>query len=261
MFKNIAEFFIKNSKLTFVLVFVSLGVGIASYFALPKQYNPTIVVPAFSIQIPSYGLDSFQVSKNIVTPVENLVMEIEGIDEVYGYSYDNMAGIMAKFKVGVPSEDAKIRINQKINENLSLKPYEIGTPIIKSIDPEDLPQITYSINYIGNNLDNIETQIYLRQIANIIKDEVKKVPNVTTMEIVGGEKKDIYIELDLDKIKAKNTDILQVYEVLKKYNLNSPSGNIKAGNENVFLEVNGKVENINDLENIVISNINGNELL
>lgn len=261
MFKNIAEFFIKNSKLTFVLVFVSLWVGIASYFALPKQYNPTIVVPAFSIQIPSYWLDSSQVSKNIVTPVENLVMEIEWIDEVYGYSYDNMAWIMAKFKVWVTSEDAKIRINQKINENLSLKPYEIWTPIIKSIDPEDLPQITYSINYIWDKLDNVETQIYLRQIANIIKDEVKKVPNVTTMEIVWWEKKDIYIELDLDKIKAKNTDILQVYEVLKKYNLNSPSWNIKTWNENVFLEVNWKIENINDLENIVISNINWNELL
>jgi len=54
MFKNIAEFFIKNSKFTFVLVFVSLIVGIASYFTLPKQFNPTIIVPAFSIQIPSY---------------------------------------------------------------------------------------------------------------------------------------------------------------------------------------------------------------
>ena len=112
MFKNIAEFFIKNSKLTFVLVFVSLGIGISSYFALPKQYNPTIVVPAFSIQIQGYWLNAEEINKTIVTPTENLIMEIEWIDEVYWYSYDNMWAVMAKFKVWVTSENAKIRLNQ-----------------------------------------------------------------------------------------------------------------------------------------------------
>lgn len=260
MFKNIAEFFIKNSKLTFVLVFVSLGIGISSYFALPKQYNPTIVVPAFSIQIQGYWLNAEEINKTIVTPTENLIMEIEWIDEVYWYSYDNMWAVMAKFKVWVTSENAKIRLNQKLNENLNQKPSEIWNPIIKAIDPEDLPQITYAISYNWNKLDKNNTQIYLRQVANIIKDEIKKVENITTMEIIWGLKKDIYVNLDLDKIKAKNTDILQVYEVLKKYNLNSPSWDLNTKDEKIFININWKIQDIKDLENIIISNINWNEL-
>ncbi|NCO31427.1 efflux RND transporter permease subunit [bacterium] len=53
MFSIIAKFFIQNSKLTFVLIIVILISGIGSYLVLPKQYNPTIVVPAFNIFIES----------------------------------------------------------------------------------------------------------------------------------------------------------------------------------------------------------------
>lgn len=253
MFSSIANFFIKNSKLTLVLVLVSLVVWIWSYFSLPKQYNPTIVVPAFQIEIPAFGLDSLEVSRQIITPMENLIMELEWIDEVYWYAYDNYAWIMAKFNVWVNSEYAKIRLIQKINENLDLKPFEIWSPKITSIDPEELSQITYSINYIWNNLNQEETQIYLRQIANIIKDEVKTVKNLTTMEIVGWLKKDVVIELDLDKIKSTNTDILQVYESIKKYNINMPSWDIINSGEKIFLWIEAKSQNIEELKKLIIS--------
>lgn len=256
MFKNIAHFFIKSTKLTFVLVFVSLIVWIWSYFAISKQYNPSIVVPAFSVEVPAYGLSSEEVSKQIVSPIENLAMELEWIDEVYGYVYDNFAGLMIKFNVWVNSEYAKIRLIQKINENLKNKAGEIWNPKITSIDPEELSQITYAINYIWDNktLSTEEIQIYLRQIANLVKEEVKTVPNVTSMEIVWGLKKNIIIDLDLDKIKARNTDLLEVYQTLKKYNLNMPSWDINLKNTKVFVEVEAKVQDLSDLKKIVITN-------
>jgi len=46
------------------------------------------------------------------------------------------------------------------------------------------------------------------------------------MEIVGGLRKDVVIELDLDAIQSSNTDILQIYEAIKMYNINMPSGDI-----------------------------------
>jgi len=53
MFSKLARFFIQNSKLTFIIVLVTLLAGVMSYIMIPKQYNPTIVVPAFYIQVAS----------------------------------------------------------------------------------------------------------------------------------------------------------------------------------------------------------------
>lgn len=267
MFSSIAKFFIQNSKLTVVLIIVILISWVWSYFILPKQYNPTIVVPAFNIFVNSSWLSSTDISKYIISPLENKIMEIEWIDEVYWIAWDNYAWVMVKFKVWENSEDAKIRLNQKINENLNLKPYWVSNPVVTTINPEELPQITYAIYYDNPNASNGEElsiqdqEIYLLQVANIIKDKLKIIKNVTTLNIVWWIRKNIIINLDLEKIEAKNTDIMQVYSVLKKNNLYLPNWNFNLPNwERVFVETTWTLDDVESLKKLVISNISWSTL-
>jgi multidrug efflux pump subunit AcrB len=44
---------------------------------LPKQYNPTIVVPAFNIMVPASSLESDEVQKLVIEPLEDKIMELE----------------------------------------------------------------------------------------------------------------------------------------------------------------------------------------
>jgi len=261
MFAKIAEFFIKNWKLTVVLVLVTLITGLWSYIILPKQYNPTIVVPAFEIVVPSMWLEAEEISKIVVSPLENKIMELEWIDKVYGIAGDNYGWVMAKFHVGIDKEKAKIRLIQKIRENDNLKPLWVSEPIIKTIDPDELSQIIFSISLKENkdNLTKKEKYIYLRQIANIIKDKLKTVENVTTLEIVGWYKKDLVVELNLWEIEAKNVDIMQVYDALQKNNLSLPSWDIIQKNwTRIFVETNWKIRDREELRKLIIWNYNWN---
>ncbi len=261
VFAKIAEFFIKNWKITIVLIIVTLITGFWSYLILPKQYNPTIVVPAFQIVVPSMWLGALEISKIIVSPLENKIMELEWIDEVYWIAGDNYWWVMAKFHVGIDKEKAKIRLIQKIRENNDLKPLWISEPIIKTIDPDQLSQIIFSLSLEENkdNLTKKEKYIYLRQVANIIKEKLKTIKNVTTLEIVGWYKKDLIVELNLWEIESKNVDIMQVYQVLQKNNLSLPSWNlIKKTGSRVFVETNWKIQNKEELNKLIIWNFNWN---
>ncbi|MDP2395862.1 MAG: hypothetical protein Q8S84_00550 [bacterium] len=44
---------------------------------LPKQYNPSIVAPAFNIQIPVNGYSSIDASQFVAKNLENKVKELE----------------------------------------------------------------------------------------------------------------------------------------------------------------------------------------
>ncbi len=257
MFSKFAEFFIKNSKLTIVLIIITLISWVWSYLIIPKQYNPTIIVPAFNVLIKAPSLTSDETKRLITNELENKIMELEWIDEVFSVSADNYVWVMVKFKVWEDLEDAKIRLNQKLAQNMELKPIWVESPIIKAINPDELPQITYAIYYDSKDkLSENEKQIYLRQIANIVKNKLKVIKNVTTLDIVWWIKKNIVISLDLEKIEALNTDIMQVYETLKKNNLSLPNWNFHLENgERVFLETSGKLNSIEELKKLVISNI------
>ncbi|MFK7780229.1 MAG: efflux RND transporter permease subunit [Candidatus Gracilibacteria bacterium] len=260
MFQNLAKFFIENGKLTLVLVIATFITGISSYFSLPKQYNPTIIVPAFQIQVNAPGLTPTEVNTYITSEVENKIMELEGIDEVYGISGEGFSGIMAKFHVGVDQEKAKIRLIQKINENTESKPLGVGLPIIKTIDPEELPQITFSISSTAN-MSTEEKYIYLRQIANIIKEGIKTLDNITTMDIVGGFKKDLIIEIDTKILESRNIDINNINNIIQSNNLNRGIGDINLPNgEKFFINVDGKLNTITQLEKTVIKNSFGESI-
>jgi len=263
MFSKIAEFFIKNVKLTFVLIIVILLSWVWSYTIISKQYNPTIIVPAFQVYVQAPWLNSSDTKKLITDELENKIMEIEWIDEIFSSSNENYVWVMVKFKVWIDKEKAKIRLLQKLDQNLDLKPIWVSDPIIKAIDPDELPQITYAITYKNNNKNLLNTQeryIYLRQIANIIKQELKTIKNITTMEIVWWINWNLYIELDLDKLKAKNVDLLQVYEALKKNDISIPVWNIKNNNENTQIEIKSSYNNVEKIKKLIVSDINWNTI-
>lgn len=260
MFAKFAEFFINNSKLTIVIILVTLLSWIGSYIIIPKQYNPTIIAPAFHIFIKSPSMSSDENKRLITNELENKIMEIEGIDEVFSVSWDNYVWVMVKFNVWENSENAKIRLTQKLNQNMYLKPLWVETPIIQAITPDELPQITYAISYTGDtNLSSQEQQIYIRQIAQYIKNELKLVKNITTLDIVGGIKNNIVVLLDIGKIESFHTDIMEIYQVLQKNNFSLPNGNFHLKNgERVFLETSGKINHIDELKKLIISNNDGN---
>jgi multidrug efflux pump subunit AcrB len=155
MFEKFTGFFLKNEKITFIIILIISLFGLLSYILLPKQYNPSIVAPAFLIEIPSSGYNAQEGYEYIVKSLENKIYELPGIDDVYGYTADGAVSVMVAFKVGIKQEDAKTRLYDKMYSNMDLKPYGIQNIQIRSIDPEDLPQVTYAITYSGNDLDTV----------------------------------------------------------------------------------------------------------
>lgn len=254
MFQNLAKFFIENWKLTLVLVIATLITWIGSYFSLPKQYNPTIIVPAFQIQVRAPGLTPSEVNTYVTSQIENKIMELEWIDEVYGMSWEGFSWIMAKFHVWVDKEKAKIRLIQKIGESTANKPLGVEMPFIKSIDPEELPQITFSISTTAL-LTKEEKYIYLRQIANIIKENIKTLDNVTTMDIVWWYKKDLIIEIDTKTLESRNIDLSNISNVIQSNNVNRWIWDINLPEwEKFFINVDGKLNTIPELQKTVIKN-------
>jgi multidrug efflux pump subunit AcrB len=254
MFQNLAKFFIENWKLTLVLVIATLVTWIGSYFVLPKQYNPTIIVPAFQIQVRAPGMTPSEVNTYVTSEIENKIMELEGINEVYGVSWEGFSWIMAKFHVWVDKEKAKIRLIQKIGENSANKPLWVEMPFIKSIDPEELPQITFSINTTAE-LTKEEKYIYLRQIANIIKEDIKTLDNVTTMDVVWWYKKDLIIEVDTKTLESRNIDLSYISNIIQSNNVNRWIWDINLFSwKKFFINVDGKLNTIPELEKTVIKN-------
>lgn len=253
MLKNFARFFLENEKITIVLISIITFFGIGAYIMLPKQYNPSIVAPAFNIMIPINGYSSYDASQFVARNIENKIKELEWVDKILSYASDNFTSVMVSFKVWIPQEIAKTRLYDKMYGNYDLRPFEVDEINIKSIDPEELPQISFALTYSGQDLWEKETWIYLRSIANHIKEEIKQIPNTTAMDIIGGYENNISIELNKEKIESFWLDVGQVVSIIKSSFIHKTVWNLENDTKTTLL-LNSNLNSIKELEELLIYN-------
>lgn len=248
---KLAKFFVINTRLSILLIISLFVWGILSFLITPKQYNPEIVAPAFQIITEFPAATNTEVEELITKPLENVVMDIEGVDEVLSQSIDGGLSIVTvKFFVGESIEDSKIKLSQKVGENIDLKPQGVNEPIIKEINPEDVPILTIAISSDKFSLSS------LKKLAIDIRENIKKTKNTTNITIHGGREKQAKVMLDPNKLISQNISILQILDAIQKSNTTVKSGKLDLEKKDVDVELNAFIKDIEDLENIVVISTN-----
>jgi multidrug efflux pump subunit AcrB len=98
---------------------------------------------------------------------------------------------MVSFLVGEDKEDATTRLYNKMNSNIDQKPLGVTDIQIKAIDPDEIPIFSIAITKKSSeNIDSFsgmkeEDTLMLRKIALEIQEEIKHIPEVSNIYIVG----------------------------------------------------------------------------
>jgi len=218
------------------------------------------VAPAFNVEVPTPGYTSAEASQFVAKSIENKIKELQGVDKIYSYSMDGFASVMVAFKVGVNQEVAKTRLYDKMYSNYDLRPLGIVDVKIKSIDPEDLPQVSFALTYSGTDLDTMRTGKYLRNIATTIREELKQVPGTTVMDILGGYRNDISIELDRKKIEAAGLDMGQVIQQISTSFVHGTVGDVYSPDGKISVSLNTELSTIEAVQNLPIVNTSSSKI-
>lgn len=253
MFSKFTGFFLENKKITVALMVIIALFGTLAYILLPKQYNPSIVAPAFIVEIPAYGYNSAESSQFVGRAVENKIKELQGVDKIYSYSMDGFTSVMVAFKVGIEQEVAKTRLYDKMYSNYDLRPYGITDVRIRSIDPEELPQVSFALTYSGTELEGERAGKYLRGIATHVREELKQVPDTTVIDVLGGYHNDISVELDRKKIEAFGLDIAQTISTLSSNFTRATVGNIIDADGKIAVLISSNLSDIDRINNLLVS--------
>ena len=252
---KVANIFVHNKVLSFLTILIIVAWGILSFVLMPKQYNPEIVAPAFIISTDYPNAESHEVYEWITRPMEDKISELKEVDSISSQSVSGGRSIvMVKFKIGSNQEDAKVSINQKLQDNIELKPLGAMEPIVRSIDPDDVPILD-----IGITSDEF-SESSLRKLAFEIGDELKLVEGVSKIEIVGGRRNDLNIVLKSDEISVRDVSLEEIEAAILSSNNIYTVDIIGGDGKNTNLNVIGNIERKEDLLNLIIKNKNGSPI-
>ena len=242
---RIAHFFI-DSKLTPLIILASLLLGIAAVLALPREEEPQIIVPMIDIFVAMPGASAQEVEQRVTRPMEKLLWEIPGVEYVYSTSSSGMAMAVVRFFVGEPEEQSIVRLQSKLTANFDRIPHNVSPPLIKPRYIDDVPIL--ALTFTSPEVDHYT----LRRVAAEVEDQIKREPNVSITQLIGGERRTLQVRLDPIRLAAFGLDAGRVAQMITGANQELDVGTYPSADGLVQVHIGGFLTDVEDVGRIVV---------
>ncbi|HNC38034.1 MAG TPA: efflux RND transporter permease subunit, partial [Chitinophagaceae bacterium] len=216
---KIAASFLR-SKLTILLMVVFLLIGTYATMHIPREEEPQIEVPMADIFIGYPGAAPQEIESKVVAPMEKIISNIKGVEYVYSTSMKEKAMLIVQFYVGEDVERSLVKLYNEIMKNMDKVPQGVTMPLIKSRAIDDVPVLGLTV--WSEKYDDFT----LRQLSEELKNEIKKIPNVAEIKLLGGRNREVKVLLDKAKMTANHLDFLSIQKNILGSNAQVVSGNM-----------------------------------
>ncbi|MBM4387229.1 MAG: efflux RND transporter permease subunit, partial [Deltaproteobacteria bacterium] len=177
------------------------------------------------------------------------VSTVQGIEKIESVSSEGRSTVLLNFSWGMNLDSALNDVRANLDRVKNVLPEEADSPIALKFDISSFP-----IVFIGlyGEMEARE----LRQFADTtIKYRLERVSGVASVDIRGGLKREIAVDLDASRLAALNITIAEVQEAIAKSNMNLAGGKVYDGGERLTVRTMGEFSNIEEIRNVVVRRV------
>ncbi|MCC6583741.1 MAG: efflux RND transporter permease subunit, partial [Chitinophagales bacterium] len=253
---SITEIAVKRPLLISVIFITLIIFGFLGYTQLSYNLLPKFEAPIISIQTIYKGASSEEVQNNVTKKIEDAVSSIEGVDIISSSSQENVSVVTVQLKQKTNASAAQTDAQRKINNIKNDLPDGVDEPIISKFSSSDIPVLKMSaFANIG------ETELY-DLVDQTIKPILLNVPGVGQVDLIGGNRREIEVKLDNEKLQAYNLSSAMVSQMIAMGNMSYPAGNIENNDNRYTIRLDEKLTDVNALRTLIIrENKNGSKIL
>lgn len=246
---KIAGSFIK-SKLSILLMVAFMLLGLFSIYFIPREEEPQIEVPMADIMIGYPGATPQEVESGVVQPIEKIVSNIKGVENVYSTSMNGMAMLTVQFYVGEDVERSLVKLYNEMMKNMDRMPQGATMPLVKTRAIDDVPALAFTL------WSDAMSDYQLRQVSEVVGNEIKKISDVAQVNIIGGQSRQVKVMLDKDKMAQSKQDFGSITKMLQANNAQMQSGNVVTGDMVYSVQTGNFFANVEEVKNLIVGTNN-----
>ncbi|MFQ5346086.1 MAG: efflux RND transporter permease subunit, partial [Mariprofundus sp.] len=234
------------SNLTPMISLLIFLIGALALMVTPREENPQIDVPAANVIVQMQGASPQEVQNLIVRPLEMVLREMTGVDHTYGMALDSQAVVTVMFKVGEDKEASLVKLYDRIMHNLDRLPAGASQPLVKPLDVDDVPVSVITLS--STAMDGLS----LKRLAERVRDQLSSLDGVSVADIIGGNDRQIRIQLDPVRMAAYHIALDKLHQVLHSANAGGPSGTLVGNNREIKVWLDGYLKNATEVGRLVV---------
>lgn len=248
---KLAEISIKRPTLVVVLFTILTLGGLFSYTQLGYELIPKFEVNVITISTVYPGASPSEIENTVTKKIEDAISSLENIKKIESKSYESLSVVMMELNSGSDVNYALNDAQRKVNAILADLPEDADPPSLVKFSMDDMPIITIA------GTANINPIEFYDLLDKKIQPIISRVPGVAQVNLVGGQEREIQVNIDQAKLEGYGLSINQVRQMVQASNLDFPTGNVKTRDNSTLIRLSGKYKNIQELRNLVVSSQNG----
>ncbi|HEV8537796.1 MAG TPA: efflux RND transporter permease subunit, partial [Bacteroidota bacterium] len=243
---TLTELSIKRPTLI-IVIFTVLGVlGIFSYTQLKYELLPKITPPWITIITVYPGASPGEVETGVTKILEDGVSGIDKVANVYATSQEGISIVSLEFTMSADVNVALQDAQRKINEILSQLPAGAKTPTLTKFALDELPVLR-----VGATA-NMASKDFFQMLKDRIQPRLAKLAGIGQITLVGGDEREIKVNIDEQKLRSRGLSLYQVTQLIKASNLDFPTGKVKEADLQYVVRLAGKFKSIDELRRLVV---------
>ncbi|MGI0106521.1 efflux RND transporter permease subunit [Salinimicrobium sp. WS361] len=251
---KLAEVSIKRPSLVIVMLALLIIGGLFSYSQLNYELIPKFEVKVVTVMTIYPGASPAEVENTVSRKIEDAVSSLENIKKIQTKSFESLSVVTIQFNNNADVDFLLNEAQRKINSIRSDLPEDIEEPSLSQFSLSDLPVV--SLGVTGNLSEN---ELY-ELIDQKIQPAFSRLPGVAQVNIVGGQEREIRVNIDPDKLEGYGLTVPQVQQIITASNLDFPTGNLTTRENTTLIRLSGKIQSVDELRNLVIASQDGQNI-
>ncbi len=250
----ISDVAIKKPVATITVMLALVIFGLFALAMLKTDEFPDIQQPIVVVNIVYPGASPETVEREVIDPIEDALFSISGIDgkRTISSAIDGFAQFIVFFEFEKDVQQATQDVRDAISAKRQDLPVEMEEPVITRFDPADQPIVTLTLTS-----DTISVAALTRLADEVVKRELRAAQGVADARVVGGQVRELTVELRPEALAAAGVSASDVALALQTQNLAVPVGRVNTRLSEQSIRLQGRLETPEEFEQIAIATRNG----
>ncbi|MEY3335927.1 MAG: hypothetical protein RL566_850 [Actinomycetota bacterium] len=240
----ISKLSLKNRSVVALITVIVAAFGFISVGGLKQELIPSIEIPSAAIVTSYPGASPEVVDSQVSTPLEQIVLGLEGIESTTVTSTTGLSVLRVSFEYGTTTEAVSERLSTALNDASDLLPSD-ASPRVISGSFDSVPIIVLAVS--DNNGNNERIGKKLEEVAPTLFEQVDGIRDIA---VSGAREKRVNLTLDQAALAANGLTQRDIVTAITANGLVLPVGSITDNKGSIAVQVGSAVDTIELFESL-----------
>lgn len=242
---NLSAWALTHQQMVLYLIIVLTAAGVISYFSLGRAEDPDFTFKVMAVRTLWPGATAQEVEHELTEKIEKKLQETPWVDALRSASKPGESMVFVVLKDYTPKQEvpeAWRQVRKKLDDIRHTLPAGVQGPFPND-EFGDVQINIFALTGDGFDLAS------LRRYGDNVALELKRVPDVKRVELIGVQDEKIYLDASAARLASYGITPAQIATALQQQNTLLPAGFVDTKSDRIWLRVTGGYDGIEHIRN------------